>query len=162
MIMVTYLMHYLQLVGRELNHKREDSPPSYTTAARKEDIVGNLRDNIRRAMREAKSLSKWSSDTQKNLYSLDSFLRKSGYRLADILDHEEGSRELIIEPVKPGYLHPEIVHDVSEGSFYIKVEEHGLLNASDVEEIIKGYTTALGVVGHLDSLDIQSLETTEE
>lgn len=125
----------------------------------------DIRDSIRKKIKEAQKIreaNRWSPDTQPNIYELENFLRKSGYRLVDILDHEDKGIELIIEPIKSGYLYPEISHDIEEGAFYAKVVEHGMLVASDIEEIVKGYTTALGVLNHLDELDLSTLEITPD
>lgn len=106
--------------------------------------------------------SKWDSDTQPNIYELDNFLRKSGYKLTDILEHKDTIPELIIEPLKSGYLHPEINHDVAEKEFYVNVIKYGMLGASDLEGIIEGYETALGVLRHLKTIDLDSLEIGDE
>lgn len=119
------------------------------------DIRKSIRSTIRKRLKEAKG--KWSPNSQPNIYELSNFLAKSGYRLVDVLT-ENGSPELIIEAIKPGYLHPEIVHDISEGTFNAKVEEHGLMIASDIEEILKGYITVVGVLKHLEALDLSKLE----
>lgn len=118
------------------------------------DIRKSIRDKVGRKLR---SITKWSPESQPNLYELANFLRKSGYRLVEVIDHGE-SPELIIESIRSGYLHPEISHDIEERRFYVRVEDHGFLAASDVQEIIKGYNTALGVIQHLDSLDLSKLE----
>lgn len=133
----------------------------------------DIRDSIRKQFSKKSKLqeaTKWNPDNQPNIYELDNFLRKSGYRLIDIIEHKESSLshssshnyELIIEPITPGYLHPEISHDYEEGNFYAKITEHGLLVASDIEEIIKGYTTVLGVLKYLGDLDIDKLEVSPE
>lgn len=125
----------------------------------------DIRDSIRKRIKEAQATQKqikWSSDTQPNIYELDNFLRKSGYRLLDILQHEGASPELVIEAINKDYLHPEISHDFEEGLFYAKVTEHGMLVASDIEEIIKGYNIALGILNHLDSLDLSNLEVSTD
>ena len=95
------------------------------------------------------------------IYELSNFLQKSGYRLVGILVHEDYP-ELLIEAIKPGYLFPEISHDIKEKEFYAKVEDHGLMIASDIEEIIKGYETAIGVLHHLKELDLSKLEIDKE
>ena len=95
------------------------------------------------------------------IYELSNFLQKSGYRLVDILVHEDYP-ELLIEAIKPGYLFPEISHDIKEKEFYAKVEDYGLMIASDIEEIIKGYETAIGVLHHLEELDLSKLEIDKE
>lgn len=95
------------------------------------------------------------------IYELSNFLQRSGYRLVDILVHEDYP-ELLIEAIEPGYLFPEISHDIKEKEFYAKVEDHGLMIASDIEEIIKGYETAIGVLHHLEELDLSKLEIDKE
>ena len=99
---------------------------------------------------------------QPNIFELDNFLQKSGYRLVDILSHNRSSEtpglELVIEPIESGHLHPEIYHNYVEGNFYAKIIDHGLLISSDVEEIIKGYTTVLEVLRYLETLDMKNLE----
>ena len=77
----------------------------------------DIRDSIRKQFSKKPKLqeaTKWNPDNQPNIYELDNFLRKSGYRLIDIIEHKESSLshslshnyELIIEPITPGYLHP--------------------------------------------------------
>lgn len=123
------------------------------------DIKKSIREAMNKRLREA-SNDKWDATSQPNIYELSNFLRKSGYRLVDIVEHEGATIELIIEAIKPSYLYPEIVHDIAEQLFYAKVVEHGMLIASDLEEIMKGYNTALGVLNHLEELDLQELEVT--
>ena len=119
------------------------------------DIRKSIREEVGKKLR--KPNSRWNPDTQPNIYELSNFLQKSGYRLVDILVHEDYP-ELLIEAVKPGYLYPEITQDIREKEFYVRVEEKGLMTASDVEEIIKGYETALGVLHHLEDLELSRLE----
>lgn len=119
------------------------------------DIKKDIARAVSKKLKDIKS--KWDPDTQPNIYELSNFLRKSGYRLVDIIDHKN-SPELIIEAIKPGHLYPEIVQDVKSGKFYTRIENHGLMIASGVEEIIKGYETALGVLHHLEDLDLSRLE----
>lgn len=137
------------------------------------DIRDSIRKRIKEAQGEKKSqdqkttstsakVGKWDPDTQPNIYELNNFLRKSGYRLVDIVSHEGASPELLIEAISKDYLHPDISHDIEDGLFYAKVTEHGLLVSSDLEEIIKGYTTAQGVLKHLENLDLDTLELDEE
>lgn len=128
----------------------------------------DIRERIRKefskksVLKEA-SRSKWDSDNQPNVYELDNFLRKSGYRLLDVLlSRDSDLHEILLEPIKPGYLYPEITHDIKDGIFYINVTNYGLLEASDVEGIIRGYENALAVVHHLQSLDLKKLEVTED
>lgn len=116
-----------------------------------------LQKNIRRKIKEYR-VSKWSPDAQPNIYELDKFLRKSGYRLTDLLPHEKGTPELVIEPIKLNYSHPNIEHDIEENEFFIEVKDHGLLILSDLEEIVKGYQNAMAVVTYLESLDLSKLE----
>lgn len=123
-------------------------------------LENKIREAIKKSLREDAS---YDSTTQPNLYELNNFLRKSGYKLSEVISQKDKEvPELIILPIKESYLYPEISHDIEEGEFYIKVVEHGLLVASDVEEIIKGYTTAIGVVEHLESLDLTKLELSDE
>ena len=103
--------------------------------------------------------SQWSQDTEPNIYALDIFLRKSGYRLSNIEEPSSGLYELIIEPLKPGYLYPDITHMVAEGKFYIDVKKYGELELEDVKGIVKGYENAIAVVTYLESLDLSNLET---
>lgn len=111
---------------------------------------------------KAKKFNKYNPDSQPNLYELDKFLRKSGYRLVDTVSHTNGELELVIEPIKAGYLYPEIFHDIEDHNFYAKVVDHGLLVSHDLEGILEGYTTALGVLKYLDSLDLDTLEIKSE
>lgn len=154
-----------------------DSCSFYTNIDRGEDIV-DIRDKIRETFSKKKVVneetkkkvnslkrfnpSKWDSDTQPNIYELDNFLRKSGYKLVDIIEHEDNIPELIIEPLKKGYLHPEINHDVNEKDFYVNVIKYGMLELSDLEGIIEGYETALGVLRHLKSVSLDTLEIGED
>lgn len=125
----------------------------------------SLEKKIKEAFKKDKKIreaNKWDPDTQPNLYELYNFLRKSGYRLVDVADSYKKRPELIIEPVEPGHLHPEINHDISDGRFYINVSEHGYLDPSDVVEVIKGYEAAISVVAYLSSLDLDKLEIDQE
>ena len=125
--------------------------------------MGDIRKSIREEVGKKLSTptSRWNPDTQPNIYELSNFLQKSGYRLVDILVHEDYP-ELLIEAVKPGYLYPEITQDIREKEFYVRVEEKGLMTASDVEEIIKGYDTAVSVLKYLEDLDLSKLEINSE
>lgn len=123
------------------------------------DIRKSIREEVGKKLK--KPNSRWNPDTQPNIYELSNFLQKSGYRLVDILSHKEGP-ELIIEAVKPGYLYPEITQDIREKEFYVRVEEKGLMTASDVEEIIKGYDNAVSVLKYLEDLDLSKLEINSE
>lgn len=128
------------------------------------DNRSRMKSKIKFALKEdmiAKKNTRWNPDTQPNLYQLDVFLRKSGYRLFDVVDNN-GHPELMIETIKEGHLHPEINHSVADSAFYIEVKKYGELVASDVEEIIRGYQTAVGVVNHLDKLDLSKLEFSKE
>lgn len=125
----------------------------------------DIRDQIKERFKGKKPLteasrSKWDPETQPNDYALDEFLHKAGYRLTDISNYDS-SPELLIDPIRKGYLHPEIIHDVTDKTFYVDVKKYGMLNSSDLEEIVKGYTTALGVLEYLDSLDLSKLEVEE-
>lgn len=124
----------------------------------------DIRESIRRsiAIREARDKSKWSPVSQPNLYALDNFLKKSGYYLVDIINHKDSPRELIIKPKKPSYLYPDIVHDLSDNTFSIRISDAGLYHVSDMEELLKGYTTALGVAKYLNSVNLSELEGIEE
>lgn len=125
-----------------------------------------LKDKIKEALmkdRRISEASKYDPELQPNLYELSNFLSKSKYRLVDVVDHGETKiPEVIIEPINPGYLYPEIHHDIDEREFYIKVVEHGMLVDSDVEGIIQGYTNALAVLEYLKSIDLDSLEIVNE
>ena len=113
----------------------------------------SLKDKVREAFQgEKKIISKWDSDTTPNIYNLDIFLRKSKYRLVEIIAQTKNGRiypELILEPIEEDHLHPEIHHSVDENEFYINVKKYGELVSSDVREIIKGYEIALSIVDHL-------------
>lgn len=115
-----------------------------------------------RELADAKKYTKWNPDTHPNAYQLDVFLRKSGYRLVDIVDHQGDTPELILEATKIGHLHPDITHNISDKTFYINIKKYGEMNVSDVEEIIKGYQTAMYVVKHIESLDLSKLEYDKE
>lgn len=124
------------------------------------DKRDKLKSKIKFAIKEdaqAKKNSRWDSDSQPNIYQLDIFLRKSGYRLVDIVE-TEGLPELFIEAIKKDHLHPDINHFITDNVFYIEVKKYGELIASDVEEIIKGYQAAVEVVKHLESMDLKKLE----
>ena len=75
------------------------------------DIRKSIREEVGKKLK--KPNSRWNPDTQPNIYELSNFLQKSGYRLVDILVHEDYP-ELLIEAIKPGYLFPEISHDIKE------------------------------------------------
>lgn len=119
----------------------------------------NIKDKIREAFREDmdNKASQWNPDTQPNLFELDRFLRKSGYRLVDVLTGA-GVKELMIEPKNSSHLYPEITHDVSDNHFYINVKRYGELIVSDVEEVIKGYQNAVSVVKRLEQVNLDKLE----
>ena len=124
----------------------------------------SLREQIRTAIREdtkARKYIKWNPDSQPNLYQLDLFLRKSGYRLTDVVA-QDNNPEVLIEPLNPSHLAPDILHQPGEGKFFIDVKKYGELEYSDVEELIKGYTTAVEVVKHLEKLDLSKLEYEKE
>lgn len=119
-----------------------------------------MKSKIKFALKEdsvARKTTRWNPDTQPNIYQMDIFLRKSGYRLIDVVDNE-GHPEPIIESMKEGHLHPDITYSVADQVFYVNVKKYGELIASDLEEVIKGYQTALGVVQHLGDLDLSKLE----
>ena len=119
----------------------------------------SLKDKIREAFTEKKTISKWDQDTSPNIYNLDKFLRKSGYRLIEIVvlpKNDKALPEIILEPVTKD--HPDINHSVDEGIFYIEMKKYGELEASEVREIIKGYENALAIVDYLSELDLYDLE----
>lgn len=127
------------------------------------NLRGEIKNKIKKALQEdniARTSTRWNSDTQPNLYELDIFLRKSGYRLTDIVLHDD-TPELLIEAIKVDHLHPEIIHQVDEDVFYIKTKDYGELIVSDLEELIKGYEIAINVVKHLEELDLHRLEFEE-
>ena len=131
--------------------------------AMKGKLNESLKEKIRTALKEdsvARKTTRWNPDTQPNIYQLDIFLRKSGYRLVDVVNNG-GHPEPIIESIKEGHLHPDITYSVSDQVFYVEVKKYGELVASDLEEVIKGYQTALGVVQHLEDLDLYKLEFRE-
>lgn len=121
---------------------------------------------IKEALSKSRSLkeaAQWSSETQPNIYELDSFLRKSGYKLIDVTKYKKDQvPELLIVPIKSGYLYPDIVHSAAEHLFEVKVISYGLLGISDLEGIIRGYQNAIEVVKHLESLDLDDLEVEYE
>lgn len=123
----------------------------------------SIESKIREALKKDKKLreaTKWDPESQPNIFELSNFLKKSGYRLVDVMISSEGlSPEIILEPLKPGYLYPDISYDINDKHFYINVPEHGLLVSSDVEGIILGYENALAVVKHLESLDLDEIES---
>lgn len=113
--------------------------------------------------KDTEEIVKWDPDTQPNLYELALFLKKSGYRLVDMIySGVKDTGELIIEPVTPGYLYPEIVHDIVEEGFYIKVVDQGILPVSDVESLVQGYQNAIAVIHHLNSIDLTKLEIVDD
>lgn len=124
-----------------------------------------MRDMIKEAFSNKRDLkSKWDSQTQPNAYALDVFLRKSGYRLVDMIPQivdEQSVPELLIEPIKEDYKHPEITHLVDDGIFCMKMKSYGELPASDVDTIIQVYQNVLAVLTHLDELDLAKLEYEE-
>lgn len=126
----------------------------------------SLDKKIRAAFKRDKKIreaSNWSPELHPNIYELQNFLRKSKYRLIDVSPDKEGKiPEVIIEPITPSYLYPAIIHDLTDNHFYIDVSNHGLLQASDVELVVQGYSNALAVVKHLESLDLTKLEVDEE
>lgn len=135
-----------------------------------EDLVKALRvkvnesDTLGIKIKEAfsrKTATKWDPETQPNLYALGEFLRKAGYRLVDVLEHND-VLELLIEPKEEGYLHPNITHNLDTDEFTVDVRKYGELGASDLEEIIKGYEASLGVIKYLNSLHLNTLEVERE
>lgn len=125
-----------------------------------------VKDMIREAFSNKKTLnSKWDPQGQPNNYALDIFLRKSGYKLVDIIPQSNGGNvvpELLIEPVKEGYRNPDITHMVDEDIFYMKMKSYGEMPASDVETIIEVYQKVLVVLNHLNDLDKSNLEYESE
>lgn len=117
----------------------------------------DLDSKIKAAFKRDSRKNKWDPDTQPNLFELSNFLYKSGYRLIDAQENKE-SVEVLLEPLNPGHLYPEISHDMKDNKFYIKIVEHGMLEASDVESIIIGYENAVAVVRYLESIDTTVLE----
>lgn len=135
------------------------------SAFRRNNVVSttnNSTDNTNDKMLKESIPSKWDPDTQPNLYELGNFLRKSGYRLIDIVISKSSVPELLIEPIEEGPLHPNISHDISDGRFYIQVLEHGMLESSDLEYIMTGYQNALSVVKYLEDIDLDDLEINRE
>lgn len=118
-----------------------------------------VKDNIRKAVSsnlKNKKYTRWDSESQPTIYAIDNFLRKSGYRLIDILT--QGNKyELIIEPLKKGYFHPEISHDTKDDHFYAKITEYGMMESSDIEDTIKSYENALGVLKYLENQDLKNI-----
>lgn len=122
-----------------------------------------MKDMIKEAFSNKKTLhSKWDPQSQPNAYELDVFLRKSGYKLVDIIPQENGVPEVLIEPVKEGYRHPDITHMVAEDIFYMKMKSYGEMPATDVEAIIQVYQNVLAVLNHLNALDKSKLEYQKE
>ena len=125
-----------------------------------------MKDMIKEAFSNKRDLSsKWDSQTQPNAYALDIFLRKAGYKLVDMIPQESGGQaipELLIEPIKEDYKHPEITHMIEENVFYMKMKSYGELPASDVETIIQVYQNVLAVMNHLEELDKSKLEYREQ
>lgn len=132
--------------------------------AMKGKLNESIKDKIRFALKEDSMIKrkiKWDPDTQPNIYQLDLFLRKSGYRLVDIINNG-GHPEPIIEAIKESHLHPDITFIIADQTFYVDIKRYGQIIASDLEELIKGYQNALGVVKYLDTLDLSKLEVEEE
>lgn len=126
-------------------------------------IENKIKEAFKKDERLSEAVGKWDPDKQPNIYELNNFLRKSGYRLLDVLAVKDTTiPEIILEPLKAGYLYPEIQHYTKEGKFYIKVIDHGMLESSDVEGMITGYENALAVVKHLESLDLHDMEVEED
>jgi len=121
-----------------------------------------MKDKIKEAFNTKKTLnSKWDPQGQPNAYQLDIFLRKAGYKLVDMIPQSSGGStvpELIIEPIKEGYRHPDITHMIAEDTFYMKMKSYGEMPASDVETIIQVYQAVLAVLNHLNELDKSKLE----
>lgn len=123
----------------------------------------DIRDQIREAIksRNGRLNSTWSQDREPHIYEVDKFLRKSGYKLSNIEVHHINGKslpELIIEPMSPGYLYPDVSHMVAEGKYYIDVKKYGEMEISDVKGIIKGYENAIAVVSYLETVNLNSLE----
>lgn len=126
----------------------------------------SIDDKIREAIKKRNKLlevTKWDVDTHPNIYALDKFLRKSGYRLIELIVHKETEiPEVIIEPIKKDHpLYPDIVHDLSDGNFYSKPVKSELLGASDLESLIQTYENSLSIVKYLDSIDLKKLEVSK-
>ena len=113
----------------------------------------------RRVLNEA--ISDWDARVTPNNYALDLYLRKSGYKLINVSRYSKGIR-LGIVPRKKGYHTPEIYHDYADNIYEIQTTSYGTLEVSDIEEVIKGYETAISVVKYLMSLDLEKLEVEDE
>lgn len=126
----------------------------------------SLDDKIKKAFKKEKKLieaNKWNPDLYPNIYEMENFLRKSGYRIIDIIEQKNSDiPEVVIEPIKKGYLYPEISHDLTDNKFYAKVIDYGMLGESDLIGIIQGYENAVSVIKHLNSLDLRDLEVGED
>lgn len=121
----------------------------------------SLKENIRSRVNEKLSgrSSKWDPQRYPESSDLNEYLLKAGYLLKEIIVHSSGSVELVIKPRTAGYLHPEITHDITDNVFYVEVKEYGLLNSSDLEEIISGYNTALEVVRYLERVNLSLIKS---
>ena len=117
-----------------------------------------LKEDIRSKM---KGISQWDPVKYPITEKLDLFLRKSGYRLASVLpvgEEKTATRaELVVEPLVSNYLHPEISYESEAREYQVEVKSYGYLAASDVEEIIEGYNTALAVIDHLIGVDMDAI-----
>ena len=140
----------------DLLHRQDNIVEDVAQGGNTMSMKDKIRDAMTSRLKEASSI-KYDSSTQPNLYELDNFLKKSGSKLVDVIDHE-GSIELIIDPKYPGVYYPEISHEVEEGKFYTRVKERGWLEMSDLDMVMEGYETAKYVINHLESLDLSKLE----
>lgn len=122
----------------------------------------SLENKIKDAFKNTKVLGEdlqLKADEHPNTYELDNYLKKAGYKLLELIEHE-GSKvpEVLLEPKNPGYLFPQISHIVKEDKFYVDVVKYGMLEASDLEKVMQGYENALSVVTYLENLDLSKLE----
>lgn len=119
-------------------------------------LQDDIRDKVNQRLRESRGM-KWDSHSHPKSYELNNYLLKSGYLLDDVLVHKSNTVELIIKPRVPGYLHPDISHDIAENRFYVNVVDYGYLESSDLEGLLVGYNTALTVMKYLDRLDLSEI-----
>lgn len=122
-------------------------------------IKDNIRKKVNAKLRKQTHLQ-YDYELYPKTYELHAFLKRSGYLLDNIVYHRDLDKvELIIRPKVKGYLHPDISHDMSDNKFYVRVDSYGLLEVSELENILKGYTTAAGVLSELSQLDLDGVKS---
>lgn len=120
-----------------------------------EVILKKLQESRRRNLKEV--FSNWDAKDYPNSYELDIYLRKLGYTLNRVHKNDGKVVKLQIDSVKDNYTTPKIYW--VEDHLEVQTASYGTLEVSDLEEVIKGYQKAIEVIKHIESLNIDNLES---